>query len=132
MKRIVKTMIIVSIILVIILLVVLLRNKNKELPFEEEIIIVEKKELNLVENRSDFYTVDSCVGTYINNLNSENEEALLSLLDQSFIKNNSITKQNVIEKLDVPEYRIEFFIEKMDYEITNSIRNFLCLWSNKK
>lgn len=126
MKKIIKTMIIVSIILVIILLIAFLIDKNKEIPFEQEIIIVEKKELDIVANRSDFYTVESCVSNYINNLNSENEEALVSILDQSYIKNNSITKQNVIEKLNVPEYRIEFFIKKMNYEITNSIRNFLC------
>lgn len=56
--------------------------------------------IHLVENYSDFFTVNGCATKYINYLTSENKEALIKVLNESYVSQNKITKENILTKLD--------------------------------
>ena len=44
--------------------------------------------INLVENYSDFFTANGCATKYINYLTSENKEALIKVLNESYTSKN--------------------------------------------
>lgn len=56
--------------------------------------------INLVENYSDFFTANGCATKYINYLTSENKEALIKVLNESYTSKNKITEENILTKLD--------------------------------
>lgn len=59
-----------------------------------------KTNIKLVENYSDFFTANGCATKYINYLTSENKDALIKVLNESYIDKNKITSENVLTKLD--------------------------------
>lgn len=135
MKKSVKILLILGILFIIMLVAIFIKlNKKSEtenIPehiHEEETKIVERKEKTIVKNRSDFYTVSSCVNMYLSYENSRNKDILINILDESFKNEKNITKSNVLEKIDNVSVKRVFSAEKMYYEINNNIRNFLYLW----
>lgn len=133
MKKVVKILLIISIILAIAIVFILIKLNNKEKndnTYKEEIIIVEKKEMSLVHNRSDFYTVSSCVNIYLNYLVSQNEDIILNILDEGFKAENGINESNVLNKVDNFKIPQVFTPQKMYYEINNNIRYILCVWNH--
>ena len=130
-KKLVKLLLILSSIVAIILIIILtkLNKKNEVEPnAEKEIKVVEKRELDVVHNRGDFYTVSACVNMYLSCESSKDKDILINILDESFKEEKNITKSNVLEKIDTSSARRSFSPKKMYYEINKNIRNFLYLW----
>lgn len=59
-----------------------------------------KTNIKLVENYSDFFTANGCATKYINYLTSENKNALMKVLNESYASKNKITSENILTKLD--------------------------------
>lgn len=59
-----------------------------------------KTTIKLVDNYSDFFTANGCATKYINYLTSENKDALMKVLNESYINKNKITNENILTKLD--------------------------------
>ena len=54
-------------------------------------------ELKVVENREDFYTAKSCVEKYINYIVNGDNEAVYNVLDDAYINQNNINKNNIFQ-----------------------------------
>ena len=116
----------IIIILVIIVMVVLIymnenRDKEQDFVYIEEFEEKIDKKIRKVENRNNFYIAKSCVekfyayytanasdnyildeesSKYIKEQEKEKAKSLYYMLDTDYIKENSITQENVIEKLE--------------------------------
>lgn len=82
---------------VVIILVALLANKFLRSDKQDS---DNETKIKLVENYSDFFTVNGCATKYINYLTSEDNDALIKVLNETYAEKNSITKENVLTKLD--------------------------------
>lgn len=74
----------------------------------------------IVKNYNDFYTVNSCVFRYITYLQSSDADALLKVLDEDYIKENSINKDNVLNTLVKYDGNVTFSSKKMYEEKESS------------
>lgn len=60
---------------------------------------IESKKVEIVTSSSKFYTVSNCVSRYIYLLYSEDIDNLLLVLDNSYEKDNKVTKNNLLDKI---------------------------------
>lgn len=126
-KRILLAIIILLIILVICIiaiLAILREQKQKSIPYEEEgtIEIEINSQIEKVSNRNNYYIAKSCVTKFytyyaaiydseneknvldeetssVENIKKQNAEVIYDLLDQEYIKDKQITKENILTKL---------------------------------
>lgn len=91
-------LIIICVILLAILGIMFFNDDDKEIiDFNNE------PEYKLLNDYSRFFTVDSCVYKYISLLSMDNKDNLLNVIDDEYIENNNLTKNNIyqfIPKLD--------------------------------
>lgn len=99
MKEIMEHKNIVHILIILILYAVIILLLNK-------IGVFNKDKIKLVDNYSIFYTTSNSANLYLNYLANEDSKSIISLLDEEYIENNNITKENVIDKLK--DFTIEF------------------------
>lgn len=59
--------------------------------------------LKYVNNRSDYFTMVSIVDNYIGLIENKNENKLISILAPDYINKYNITKNNIFQKLTIPE-----------------------------
>ena len=114
--------------IIIVIMMLLKKKEENNIVFEEEIKVVERKEKSIVENRSEFFTVSSCVDFYLSYVVDKDSESILNVLDKNFKKDNNINEANVLDKIKTFSEPKEFVAEKMYYEINNNVRHFLCIW----
>lgn len=79
----------------------------------------EENKINIVENYSEFYTVDSCVYRFTTYLSSNDTESILLSISDSYKEKNNINENNVIDKFTSVEEDSIFVAQKMYYEIIN-------------
>ena len=118
----------VAIILVIItILVVVFTNLfNKEEQKKEN-------EIEIVTNYSNFYTVDSCLYRTITYVASKDTESLLSILSDSYKKENNIDANNILSLFGEIEEDSIFVSKKMYFEqISNNITKYYVYGHIKK
>jgi len=82
-----------------------------------EKVDIESKEVSIVENRTDYFTVQSIVNKYLNILISKNQENLLDILDKNYANNNIANIQNY-------ENNQSFTADKMYYRVDNNISTY--------
>lgn len=99
MKEIMEHKNIVHILIILILYAVIILLLNK-------IGVFNKDKIKLVDNYSIFYTTSNSANLYLNYLANDDSKSIISLLDEEYIENNNITKENVIDKLK--DFTIEF------------------------
>ena len=114
-----KSLIILIAILVLLIIVILIilniLNKNKE---EEENIIMENPQLttnldiNKLNNENEFFTVEQCINDYFMVANSKNSNQVYKLLNENYIKENSIDNTNVLAKTYQLKNGFEKFLAK--------------------
>lgn len=107
--KILKRLIILSIVLIIV--AVITKIALDYASSKSNYFTIENKEENIEADKYPLYTLTSleteeekkpatwCTAIYLNYLKEKNIDALLSILDKQFIKENEITASNVIEKL---------------------------------
>lgn len=110
MQKLKKLIVAIMIILLLIIIVIILNTiKNKKAVQEEAnlnvITYIEKYSTEKVKNSIDFYTVKNICNAYVQNLMYKSSEDLYNVLNPEYIKEFSITKENVISKM--PQYDYE-------------------------
>ena len=68
---------------------------------------------SIVNDYSDFFTVNSCIYRYIQYLSSKDTDKLLKVLNQEFIDNNNVTKDNIYSILTELDGEYSFSSKKM-------------------
>ncbi len=104
-----KDYIYIGVLLLLIIIIIIINITNNKSNKEE-------LKYNLVENKSTFFTVESCANRYINSLVSQNSSNLMKLIDSSYIKENNINEANIISKLDNFEFDKYTFKAKKIYK----------------
>ena len=100
MKNLKKVIIILLILVAIISIVILILKKQegesdmKEVNSSQDYI----NEMDRVSSNITFFSVEKMLNNYIMKAKIENSDAVYSLLDSKYIKQNNITKENVLEK----------------------------------
>lgn len=140
MKKIVIAIIITLIIMIILIstLLIILNNSNTEYKKGDigEIIDYDKTEIGPVTDNIDFFTIRNCVQTYLDRINinsstyDDGEEridnlsiatGIYNLLSTEYIQKNSITTNNLFQKIDIVQEKLIFVPLKMNYlELENT------------
>ena len=79
----------------------------------------EESKISIVTNPSNFFTVNSCLNRTITYAFKKDEKALLSVIDDSYKKNNKITEQNVLNEIKIYLDNPTFVSKKMYYKTIN-------------
>ena len=76
----------------VILIAVTIRREDKEL-----IENITAKDSKMLVDRNRYYTVKNAITKYYSFINMKDYDAVLKILDESYIKTNNITKENIDE-----------------------------------
>lgn len=118
MKYLKKAIIILLILSVIIFICILILNRtsqageleNTEVDRTQDFI----KDMGIVDDYGTFFSVEKMLNKFIEYVASNNKEATYSLLDNTYIQENKITKDKVLEEIvDITEYDDSVKIRKM-------------------
>lgn len=101
---------ILAIVLVIILLILGIYKIFFSKPKEEKI---DTKTISVVKDNNRFYTVSSCVYKYLTYLSAKDNDNLYLLLDETYKKENNITKDNIYNYIGNVEGDISFNARKI-------------------
>lgn len=123
-----KIMIIMSIIVILIIILsiglVLLKiqiKKDRAENFENTINMEIDSKIKLVTNTNEFFAVNSCITKYLLNIMLEENQIVYSLLDELYVREYSITKDNIFEKIDYMDnpvfYTNKMYVKQKDYNI---------------
>lgn len=118
MKK-VKIAIIILVILSIIGLVVVFfefqktNNKNKISNIAQQEILEEKVKYDAVKNTAMYFTVESCIDTYINYIQHADKTPLYKILDSSYLEKNNVTEDNVLDNVEAIPEGSDLDIQKM-------------------
>lgn len=74
----------------------------------------------IVQNYSDFYTVNSCLYRTITYISTNDSESLMLLINENYKDKNNINKSNVINLFPKVDLNSTFVSEKMYYEQQNA------------
>ena len=84
-----------------------------------------EKDIHVVKNYSNFYTVSSCLYRTITYINSNDTESLLLILTDKYKRDNNINENNVLEVFPYIEDNSTFNPKKMYYEkLTDNITKY--------
>ena len=109
------TLIIVIITIIVVVLSFLFSSKEEK----------NENNIKIVQNYTNFFTVNSCLSRYITYLASKNTEDLLLVLNDSYKKTNNITKDNVLDYLGNINENTTYKSKKMYYEnLSNSVQKY--------
>lgn len=112
-----KSKLIAIILVIVTIVVVVLTSVLKKDEKQTE------KEINIVTNYSNFYTVDSCLYRTITYIATKDTESLLLILSDDYKKENKIDANNVLSLFSSVEEDSIFSSKKMYYEVINSNLN---------
>lgn len=117
MKK-VKIAIIILVILSIIGLVVFLEfqkanNKDEISNIAQQEILEEKVKYDAVKNTAMYFTVESCIDTYINYIQHADKTPLYKILDSSYLEKNNVTEDNVLDNVEAIPEGSDLDIQKM-------------------
>lgn len=80
----------------------------------------QSEDIQIVQNYSNFYTVNSCLYRVITYISSKKVEDLLLVVSDNFKKGNEINADNVLNVFPVPYEASTFVSKKMYYQKINS------------
>lgn len=105
-----KSQKILAVVLVIILVMFGIYNLFFKKSKEEKI---DTKTITVVKDNDRFYTVSSCVNKYLTYLSSNDVDNLYLLLNEGYIKENNITKENINDFIKPITDNLSFSPNKM-------------------
>lgn len=103
-----KILLIVLVFLILVLVLLMIFKNDKKATFS--------KEIKIVTDASDFYTVSSCVSKYVNYLYNQDVDNLLVLLNQEYVKENNIDSSNIFTYINSITSYQQFRAKKMFYQ----------------
>ena len=98
------------------------KKKEEELPEQNTHIssyYSRNSKNDIVTNRDDFFTAQLCVNNYIVYLTQKDAESLYKLLDEEYIEQFDVTKDNVLEHVENLSGNIGFKAKKMYFDKVN-------------
>lgn len=104
-----------TVLLVIVTIVVVIVNYIYNNSKKEE----EKKDIKIVTNYSNFYTVNSCLYRVINYIYLGDKDSLIKLVSDEYKKDNNITTENILDLFPKIDNDSTFDSRKMYYEKIN-------------
>lgn len=132
MKKAIGIMILILLIIVIILLFVMISykkkdiNENSEEGKSAEISATNGGVIKYPENRTDCFTAISLINEYMHYLVRENSQELINVISSEYIKESSITSDDIIKKVkdDFIQYsrNYDLIVNKIYMSETNSIQ----------
>lgn len=103
MKYLKKAIIVLLVLLVIVLICILILNMktkgNEDVNVELDVSQDYIKSMGLVDDYQTFFSIEKMLNNFIENVASDNKEAAYSLLDNTYIEENNINKDNVLNKI---------------------------------
>ena len=131
-------LIIILIIIVIISFLIYLSINNKNVMLNEQIAeneiinevyeveeIEANTEIRLVDSQSQYYSVVACINDYYKDILGGNNKKLYDVLDNKYIQENSITQENVIEKINTSNFsNSDYIVKNMYIQETENIYNY--------
>lgn len=117
-KNVLIFLIALLVILSTIILIVMGNLKTENNQVQNNIIIEQNqsKKIEKVNSASAYFTVKSCINKYINYVTNKDTDSILKILDSSYIKENNINQNNVLEKIETISGSIIFEAETMYVE----------------
>ncbi len=81
----------------------------------------EPEKIKILDNYNKFFTISNAASSYIRFLNNEDQDNVYLLLNDEYKKENNITKENIISKLDFNSKNglVMFEAKKIYYENIN-------------
>ena len=101
-----------TIIVVIVTILVVVFNYLYNKSQKEDI----KKDINIVTNYSNFYTVNSCLYRTVTYISLKDKETLMKLISEEYKNNNEITLNNILNLFPNIDENSTFEAKKMYYE----------------
>ena len=136
----IKYWILAIIIIIIVTVILIFNNKKQEIDEQQEIqeVKIEEEGITEVNDRTDFFTVKTCVEQYLNEivLNPEDEnleyidldyqkEIVYSLLDKDYIEEKNIEQENVLEFVNVIQRNVNLTIIDMKYLNSEKVQQYI-------
>lgn len=132
-------LIVIIIIIIIIASMIFIINKlwdkeeilQNEIDDKEELIVnidIINKEIKYVDERNEYFAVQTCVQKYLQNIFVEDEQILYNILDKAYINENNITIANVLENIDESRKYQEEIVLDIDKMYTIKNQNDLCVY----
>lgn len=87
-------------------------DENNQIAIQE-VVEEEKVNYNVVTNSAMYFTVESCIDTYIDYIENTDEVSLYKLLNTSYIEKNNITEDNVLKYTGSIPKGCDFDVQKM-------------------
>jgi len=112
----IKIAIIILLILIIIGVVVFLgfqKTESETNNIDQQEISEEKDKFEVVENTAMYFTVESCVDTYINYIQHDEKVPLYKILDETYLQKNNITENTVLDNIQAIPQGSDLDIQKM-------------------
>ena len=82
-------------------------------------------EIRLVDSQSQYYSVVACINNYYKAILDGNNKKLYDTLDNRYIQENSITQENVIEKINTSNFsNSDYIVKNMYIQETENIYNY--------
>ena len=82
-------------------------------------------EIRLVDSQSQYYSVVACINDYYKDILGGNNKKLYDVLDNKYIQENSITQENVIEKINTSNFsNSDYIVKNMYIQETENIYNY--------
>lgn len=123
---------VVFLIIIIVELAIGLHLLNNEQEATENILQEQNEEnmeveqpIEKVRERNEFYTASACVDKYLSYVYAEDIDILYNYLDNEYIEENGITKNNVLEKIEkIDNYKIFVAKEMYKQKVTENITKY--------
>lgn len=90
----------------IFIVVILLKDEIIGTRYKDKVVL--DKEYKLVQDYNRYYTVAGAVNKYYSFLSSNDAEAVMKILEDYYVKDNEITKENVLERVKSSDIDISF------------------------
>ena len=82
-------------------------------------------EIRLVDSQSQYYSVVACINNYYKAILDGNNKKLYDTLDNRYIQENSITQENVIERINTSNFsNSDYIVKNMYIQETENIYNY--------
>lgn len=119
-KKIFKIMIIIIILVILLVLIMFSMNKyvfhRNEKKLEKNVEVKASGEINEVKDIETYLTVSDCVNNYLLYVSENDNKSIFELLNKSYTKENNINEDNVLNKIDKINEKVEFNIKNI-YEL---------------
>lgn len=99
--------ILASLTILVVIISIVTKNNNRQ----------DNNEILVVENASNFYTVNSCLYRLVTYISSQDKDSLLLVLSDDYKSKNSVTKDNVMNLFPNIDITSTFVSEKMYYSL---------------